>query len=82
MSKPRCINVIASVSEAIHRAANGEGWIASELTLLAMTAEFKHAVSLRGAMHPEFAQLVRPLRTEGAGNAGCPMHPQPRVRWG
>ena len=22
----------------------------------------------------------RPLRAEGAGNAGCPMHPQPRVR--
>jgi hypothetical protein len=23
-----------------------------------------------------------PLREEGAGNAGCPMHPQPRARWG
>jgi len=35
-SKPRCTSVIASVSEAIHRAANGEGWIASELTLLVL----------------------------------------------
>jgi hypothetical protein len=26
---------------------------------------------------------LRPLKTEGAGNAGCPMHPQkPRARWG
>jgi hypothetical protein len=25
---------------------------------------------------------TRPLKTEGAGNAGCPMHPQPGVRWG
>jgi len=24
--------------------------------------------------------IVRPLQSEGAGNAGCPMHPQPGVR--
>src|SRR6266700_3741854 len=24
--------------------------------------------------------MVRPLQSEGAGNAGCPMHPQPGVR--
>src|SRR5580698_6038780 len=29
---------------------------------------------------PSFASSHRPLKTEGAGNAGCPMHPQPRVR--
>src|SRR5438128_3893398 len=34
----------------------------------------------RGAMRPGFARTVRPKKTEGAGNAGCPMHPQPRVR--
>src|SRR6266567_9470248 len=34
----------------------------------------------RGAMRPSFAKTVRPKKTEGAGNAGCPMHPQPRVR--
>jgi hypothetical protein len=29
---------------------------------------------------PSFTSSHRPLKTEGAGNAGCPMHPQPRVR--
>ncbi len=33
----------------------------------------------RGAMRPSFARQC-PSITEGAGNAGCPMHPQPRVR--
>jgi hypothetical protein len=32
----------------------------------------------RGAVRPSHACLFRP--TEGVGNAGCPMHPQPRVR--
>jgi hypothetical protein len=36
----------------------------------------------RGAIRPRFALKSRPLRSEGAGNAGCPMHPQPRVRYG
>ena len=32
-------------------------------------------------MRPSFAWIIRASRkTEGAGNAGCPMHPQPRVR--
>jgi len=26
-------------------------------------------------------QLISALKTEGVGNAGCPMHPQPRVRY-
>src|SRR6266478_7761427 len=35
----------------------------------------------RGAMGPSFAKIVSPLfRIEGVGNAGCPMHPQPRVQ--
>jgi hypothetical protein len=33
----------------------------------------------RGAKRPSRSRNVRPNR-EGAGNAGCPMHPQPRVR--
>src|SRR6266576_4899658 len=28
-----------------------------------------------------FAFISRPLRTEGVGNAGCPLHPQSRVRF-
>jgi hypothetical protein len=35
----------------------------------------------RGTMRPSFAKQCRPMKSEGAGNAGCPMHPQPRVRF-
>jgi hypothetical protein len=28
-----------------------------------------------------FGLIVRPSNKEGAGNVGCPMHPQPRVRF-
>jgi hypothetical protein len=34
----------------------------------------------RGAMRPRFERNRTPLRTEGVGNAGCPVHPQPRTR--
>jgi len=34
----------------------------------------------RGAMRPRFGRAFVPLITEGAGKAGCPMHPQPRVQ--
>src|SRR5450631_1311296 len=33
----------------------------------------------RGAMRPRFAFISRPL--EGVGNAGCPLHPRPRVHF-
>jgi hypothetical protein len=33
----------------------------------------------RGAMRPRFAFISRPL--EGVGNAGCLLHPQPRVHF-
>jgi hypothetical protein len=29
---------------------------------------------------PGLLQEISALKTEGVGNAGCPMHPQPRVR--
>src|ERR1700704_2345874 len=32
----------------------------------------------RGAMRPSCTGISRPI--EGVGNAGCPLHPQPRVR--
>ena len=38
------------------------------------TFAFRDADRAR-AMH----QNIRPKKTEGVGNAGCPMHPQPRV---
>src|SRR6266404_6479219 len=34
----------------------------------------------RGAMRPRFCKNFRPLISEGAGNAGRSMHPQPRVQ--
>ena len=36
----------------------------------------------RDALRPSFAKTSRPLQTEGAGNAGCALHPRSRVRWG
>src|SRR5437899_821313 len=34
----------------------------------------------RGAMRPRFCKNRSPRKTEGAGKAGCSLHPQPRVR--
>jgi hypothetical protein len=34
----------------------------------------------RRAMRPSDAGIFRPLELEGAGNAGCALHPQSRVR--
>src|SRR5216684_5817271 len=43
-----------------------------------MTAPITNAASRsRGAMRPRFAFIFRPM--EGVGNAGCPLHPRPRV---
>ena len=63
--------VIASASEAIHRAAKGklDCFVAS---LLAMTARQESAIPRRDA--PGFCRNPSP-RTEGAGNAGRPMRP-------
>jgi len=38
----------------------------------------RHAFAPRGAMRPSCAFISRPK--EGVGNAGCPLHPQPRVQ--
>jgi hypothetical protein len=36
----------------------------------------------RGSMRPSFAKQSRlTKRNQGAGKTGCPVHPQPRVRW-
>jgi hypothetical protein len=34
----------------------------------------------RGAIAPEWCINLSPKKTEGVGNAGRPMHPQPRVQ--
>src|SRR5437879_12700211 len=33
----------------------------------------------RGAFHPSFANSLRLIKKEGAGNAGCALHPRSRV---
>src|SRR5450432_1680231 len=44
-----------------------------------MTANSKHRLAPRDAMRPSRAFIFRPL--EGVGNAGCPLHPRPRVHF-
>src|SRR5712672_3982262 len=39
----------------------------------------RHTFAPRGAMRPSCAFIFRPL--EGVGNAGCPLHPRPRVHF-
>jgi hypothetical protein len=34
----------------------------------------------RGMLRPSFSNSFAPLRTEGAGNAGCALHPRSRVQ--
>jgi len=41
---------------------------------------FRRGSAPRGALRPSFARDIRPKK--GVGNAGCPMHPQPRARIG
>src|SRR5579872_2820344 len=41
--------------------------------------EWHGFASSRRSSHPSSANLTRPS-TEGAGKAGCPLHPQPRVQ--
>src|SRR5664279_5737557 len=46
-----------------------------------MTAKSRRVVAVSRHDTPELCQeFFRPLKPEGAGNAGCPMHPQPGVR--
>jgi hypothetical protein len=47
-------------------------------SLLAMTSRYDFAIS--PPVSREVCQEFSPSeRSEGVGNAGCPMHPQPRV---
>src|SRR5882762_11512690 len=40
----------------------------------------RHALAPRGATRPGLCQKRSALETEGVGNAGCPLHPQPPVQ--
>jgi hypothetical protein len=46
---------------------------------VAMTCEIEHTSAFLRRDPPEVCKNLVPLQTEGAGKAGCPMHPQPRV---
>ena len=48
------------------------------LSLLAMTARHDFAISPR--LSREFCFEFLPLKIRGRREAGCPMHPQPRVQ--
>jgi hypothetical protein len=81
------INVIASAAkQSISQRRRDERWIASSQVLLAMTwldpdSNFKQqirvGISRRDA--PEVCVSMS-LKQEGAGNAGCALHPRSRVQ--
>src|SRR5580704_17222119 len=62
-------------SEASHGAAKRK---LDCFAALAMTGDTPSRS--RGALHPGFASSSRPHRTEGAGKAGCALHPRSRVQ--
>ena len=69
-------------SEAVipRRCAAWKNLEISLVTLASRNDVDKHRRSRR-ALRSSYARNVSPLKIEGAGNAGCPMHPQPRARW-
>jgi hypothetical protein len=83
--------VIASASEPIHIAAQRKEWIASSRSLSSGAhsrdplaprndGSSEHAFAFSRRPAPEVVQEIPPLENRGAGKAGCPLHPQPRVR--
>src|ERR1700722_14191102 len=69
----------SACDEAIQSRPVERFWIAS--LALAMTAERDAPPRSRDTVRPRFAKKFSRLRkNEGAGNAGCSMHPQPRVQ--
>jgi hypothetical protein len=52
----------------------------SPLALMQQSATTGHIDTPRGAMRPGFCRKLTPLKSEGVGDVGCAVHPQPRVR--
>ena len=53
--------------------ADDDGRVCGVLAFMRYTFAFpRHDV-------PEVYKILCPLKSEGAGKAGCPLHPQPRV---
>ena len=65
--------------EAIHRAAQREEWIASSARAPRNDVERDAVSHSRGMIYPRVS-FRRPSKEEGAGNAGCALHPRSRVQ--
>ncbi len=78
-----CLNiVIASDSEAIQNLAATTFWIASSLTLLAMTSIDRGMLSFLAARRARAMQEVLPSRNKRAqGRPGAQLAPAARVHW-
>jgi hypothetical protein len=89
--------VIRGLDPRIHllKGISRSGWIAGsgpamtatsvrdERSLAPFAGPLTTASRSRRMFRARFAIIIiRPLQSEGAGNAGRPMHPQPRVRYG
>jgi hypothetical protein len=70
--------VIASVSAAIHRATQRKSGVGSRFAPRQYGERPAFAVPRRVA--PGLVQNDDPLKTEGAGNTGCTLHPRSRVQ--
>jgi len=87
-STPRPLDSIISVSgildhplEPVIRPAEGRtGWRVMTIESMARSFSSDIVSHSRGAMRPSCARTFVPRKTEGAGKAGCPLHPQPRVQ--
>ena len=81
------LNVIASVSEAIHAATPRMDCVVASAPrndevgfhIRLSNSDADVIPHPRGAMHPRYA-FFPPSKTEGAGNAGCALHPRSRVQ--
>jgi hypothetical protein len=82
-SLPKHSSVIAGLDPAIHllaKRSSEDGWMPGSSSGMTIFLNHNFAISPRFA--PEFFQERPTLeKSEGAGNAGRPMRPQPRVRY-
>jgi hypothetical protein len=68
-------------SEAIHGSARKKASKSGLLRRCAPRNDVQTHFRDLAARCARVVQLISALKTEGVGNAGCPMHPQPRVRY-
>ena len=76
-STPRLVDSIADASGILDRPVPVRNCAQGRATTAVSVARHTFALSRHSA--PESYRNLSPK--EGVGNAGCPAHPQPRVRW-